>query len=89
MLGAQALDPRQPFDPLALAPLALAALGRQLTLELGLPDGQRALRGRRPALLDQPLGSPPCLASLRLAAFGLTQRVLRAHAGRLSRANLL
>ena len=58
---------------LARMALELAALGRQLALELRPPHGQRPLRGRRPALIDQPLRAALLLARLRAQALRLAQ----------------
>ena len=68
--------------------LSLAALGRELALELRLADRQRTLRGRRAALLDQPLASAPRLARLGAAPLGVAQRAVGADARRVGRRSL-
>ena len=74
-LGAQTLDPPRPLGPLALTTLGLAALGRQLALELGPPHRQRPLLGRGLALLDQPV-------RLTLSLHGLREGSARCRAAR-------
>src|SRR5207245_3366996 len=71
MLRPQALASLGTLGALALDPLHLAPLGRQLPLQLGFPDCQRSLGRGAASLLDKPRRAPLRPRAGGIAAVGL------------------